>query len=49
MGDAKGTLNLPFEDDEGEIHTFQIKDSFLVPDLPMTLLCPQQWAKQREA
>ena len=45
---AKGTLNLPLEDDEGEIHTFQIKDSFLVPDLPMTLLCPQQWAKQRE-
>ena len=45
---AKGTLNLSFEDDKGEIQHFQVKDSYYVPDLKMTLLCPQQWAKQRE-
>ena len=45
---AKGTLHLAFEDDEGEIQTFPIRDSFCVPNLQMTLLCPQQWAKQRE-
>ena len=45
---AKGTLHLTFEDDKGETQCFQIADSYYVPDLKMTLLCPQQWAKQRE-
>ena len=46
--EARGTFHLTLEDDQGEIHTFQIKDSYLVPDLELSLLCPQQWAKQRE-
>jgi len=45
---AKGTLHLPFCDDKGDLHTFSIKNSHFVPQLHMTLLCPQQWAKQRE-
>ena len=46
--EAKGTLHLNFLDDKGEIHTFKIPDSYFVPELELTLLCPQQWAKQRE-
>ena len=46
---AKGTLHLTFRDDKGESHTFSVRDSYHVPQLQMTLLCPQQWAKQRLA
>ena len=46
---AKGTLHLNFRGDKGETHTFSIRDSYYVPQLQMTLLCPQQWAKQRLA
>ena len=46
---AKGTLHLTFHDDQGESHTFSVRDSYYVPELQMTLLCPQQWAKQRLA
>ena len=46
--EAKGTLHLNFLDNKGEIHTFKIPDSYFIPKLELTLLCPQQWAKQRE-
>ena len=46
--EAKGTLHLNLQDDKGETQLFQIHDSYLVPELELTLLCPQQWAKQRE-
>ena len=40
--EAKRTLHLNFLDDKGEIHTFKIPDSYFVPELELTLLCPQQ-------
>ena len=46
--EAKGILHLNLLDDKGEIHTFKIPDFYFVPELELTLLCPQQWAKQRE-
>ena len=46
--EAKDTFHLNFLDDKGEIHTFKIPDSNFVLKLELTVLCPQQWAKQRE-
>ena len=43
-----GTMVLNLEDDSGTVHTFKIEDSYYVPKAPINLLCPQQWAKQRE-
>ena len=44
---AKGTLNWHLEDDLGRKHHFQVKEAFYVPQSPLNLLFPQQWASQR--
>jgi hypothetical protein len=39
-----GTFCFKIEDTKGKLHTIQLPSSAYVPDLPMTLLCPQHWA-----
>ena len=34
------------DDDNGRTHPIQIPNSIYVPNLQMTLLCPQHWAQQ---
>ena len=43
-----GTLHWTIEDDQGTPHQIHIKDAYLCTKAPMRLLCPQQWAEQRE-
>ncbi len=44
---AMGTLRWHVEDDSGQIHQLKVEDAFYVPESPLNLLCPQQWAAQR--
>ena len=46
--EAIGTLHWTIEDDQGLTHRINIKDSYYCSQAPMRLLCPQQWAAQRE-
>jgi hypothetical protein len=45
--EGKGTLTLYLEDDLGKRHKEVIEDAYYVPDSPINLVCPQQWAAQR--
>ena len=40
------TLAIKMENDNGQTHLVQIPNSLYVPNLQMTLLCPQHWAQQ---
>ena len=42
-----GTLKWNLLDDTGKGHTMVIEQAYYVPEAPLSLLCPQQWAKQR--
>ena len=44
---AVGTLTWRIEDDLGQTHRLRVKNAFYVPQSPLNLLCPQQWAAQR--
>ena len=41
----KGTIKWSFQDNEGQSHTFQIKDSYFAPNAPCWLLSPQHWSQ----
>jgi len=41
----QGTANYQWEDDEGQVHTFDIPGSIYVPGSKVRLLSPQHWAK----
>jgi hypothetical protein len=41
----QGTLRLRIEDDNGKVTTFDIPDSYYVPDGDSRLLSPQHWAR----
>eukprot|EP00978_Attheya_sp_CCMP212_P037948 scaffold183254_cov63-Attheya_sp.AAC.2 len=43
---GEGTLCWHIEDDDGISHAVTIKNALYVPDLPICLLCPQQWSQQ---
>ena len=43
-----GTLVWDIEDDQGMIHKIKINDAYYCSQAPLRLLCPQQWAAQRE-
>jgi hypothetical protein len=45
---AIGTLVLRIDDDLSVERTIEVYDALLVPEIPQTLFCPQQWARQRE-
>jgi hypothetical protein len=41
----KCTIKWSFQDNEGQSHTFQIKDSYFAPNAPCQLLSPQHWSQ----
>ena len=43
-----GTLMWPIEDDLGMIHQIKVTGAYYCSQAPLRLLCPQQWATQRE-
>ena len=44
-----GTLHWQWLDDNGTMHTFEIPNSYYVPECEQQLLSPQHWAKTRSA
>ena len=42
-----GTLRWQWSDDSGKMHTFQIPNSYYVPECELRLLSPQHWAQTR--
>jgi len=44
-----GTLCWELEDDLGFKHMIQVHDAYYCSSAPLRLLCPQQWAAQRQA
>ncbi|KAI2512051.1 hypothetical protein MHU86_2339 [Fragilaria crotonensis] len=42
-----GTLRWSWEDDQGRTHTFDIKNSYYIPDGKVRLLSPQHWAQSQ--
>ena len=44
-----GTLHWQWLDDKGRIHTFEIPNSYYVPECEQRLLSPQHWAQTRSA
>ena len=45
MNVSTGTLRWSWEDDHGQVHTFDIPNSYYVPDGHVRLLSPQHWAQ----
>ena len=43
-----GTIKWKVEDDSGKVHTFQIPNSYYVPDGGVRLFSPQHWAKTQK-
>ena len=43
-----GTLIWKIEDDLGIVHQVKVNDAYYCSQAPLRLLCPQQWAAQRE-
>lgn len=43
-----GTVQFYMEDDLGQVHVIEIEDALHVPNNPINLFSPQQWARQRE-
>lgn len=41
----KGIVRWNVEDDQGQVETFELPDTLLVPNLPTRLLSPQHWAQ----
>ena len=41
-----GTVKFKLEDDSGKKHTVKIPNTLFVPDMPISLLCPQHWSQQ---
>ena len=44
-----GTLHWQWLDDQGRMHTFEILNSYYVPECEQQLLSPQHWAQTRSA
>ena len=44
-----GTLHWQWLDDKGKMHTFEIPNSYYVPECEQQLLSPQPWAQTRPA
>jgi Reverse transcriptase (RNA-dependent DNA polymerase) len=44
-----GTLKWSWEDDQGNVTTFRIPNSYYVPDGNMRLLSPQHWAQSQQS
>ena len=42
-----GTLRWQWSDDSGKMHTFEIPNSYYVPECELQLLSPQHWAQTR--
>lgn len=42
----KGTVKWKVQDDTGKTHEILIEDAYYVPEAPISLLCPRQWAQQ---
>ena len=42
-----GTLRWQWSDDSGKMHTFEIPNSYYVPECELRLLSPQHWAQTR--
>ena len=42
-----GTLHWQWSDDSGRMHTFEIPNSYYVPECELQLLSPQHWAQTR--
>ena len=42
----KGILQINIEEDKGKDDSIKDKEGYLVPDLPITLISPQEWAAQ---
>jgi hypothetical protein len=42
-----GTIRWKWEDDQGRLHTFDIPNSFYIPDGKVRLLSPQHWAQSQ--
>ena len=42
---GRGTVRWKIEDDEGRVHTLDIKDTLYVPESPISIICPQYWAQ----
>ena len=42
-----GTLRWQWSDDSGKMHTFEIPNSYYVPEYELGLLSPQHWAQTR--
>ena len=40
-----GTLHWQWSDDSGKMHTFEIPNSYYVPECELRLLSPQHWAQ----
>lgn len=45
---STGTVPFRIQDDKGTIHFFKIDDVLHVPNNPISLPCPQQWAALRK-
>ena len=46
--EGQGTLCWTIEDDLGSLHNLEIRNAYYCSAAPLRLLCPQQWAAQRE-
>ena len=42
-----GTVQFIIEDNDGTKHKFEVDDTLHIPNNPVNLFCPQQWALQR--
>ena len=43
---GQGTSRCKIEDNEGRVHTQDIKEALYVPESPLSILCPQYWYQQ---
>ena len=49
MNVKTGTLRWSWENDQGQVHTFDIPNSYYVPDGNVRLLSPQHWAQSQSS
>jgi len=45
---GEGTIQWKIEDNNGQVHSHQIKRALYVPELPFCLLSPQHWAQSAD-
>ena len=44
--EGRGTLKFRIDDENGITHTINVPNYFHIPDLPMVLVYPKNWAQQ---